>query len=150
MSYTAIIEIPKGSDRRIHKKMGTDKLGEFIDLGPTKEILPINGGIMPVCYGYLENIFNKEEGDEVDVLIFSNKEHKTGDIVQVEVFGIFVREDKDHKILARDESVAIDIVADIEPELLKLTREFFGHKHKIILVDDKDAALEYLKECQEK
>jgi inorganic pyrophosphatase len=145
MSYTAIVEIPKNSDRRIHK---SDTTGEFVDYGPTKEIIPINDGNMPVCYGFLKNIFNKEEGDEVDVLIFSQNEYKTGDYVDVEIFGIFIREDKDHKILARDSSVSYELVSDIEPELLKLVTEFFGHKHKIILIGNTDQALEYLEECK--
>jgi inorganic pyrophosphatase len=145
MSYTAIVEIPKGSDRRIHKGHNTDK---FIDLGPTNEIIPINNGVMPVCYGFLKGIINKEEGDEVDVLIFSDKEYKTGDYVEVEIFGIFIREDKDHKILAKDSSVPYELVSDIQHDTLKLVTEFFGHKHKIILVGNKEQALEYLEECK--
>ena len=54
----AIIEIPKGSDRRIH--MRNDGSG-FEDFGPIKEKIPINDGIMPVAYGYIENAINKKE-----------------------------------------------------------------------------------------
>jgi len=70
MQHIATIEIPKGSDRRIH--MSYDKSG-FVDLGPIKDQIPVNEGVTPVCYGYIDGTLNKKEGDEVDVIVFSNK-----------------------------------------------------------------------------
>ena len=67
MKYTATIEIPKGCDRRIH--LSYDRVN-FIDLGPIKDQIPINDGVMPVHYGYINNTLNKDEGDEVDVIVF--------------------------------------------------------------------------------
>ena len=51
-----IIEIPKGDDRRRHLKW--DKSG-FVDLGPIIEKIPVNGGIMPVDYGYIPGTENR-------------------------------------------------------------------------------------------
>jgi hypothetical protein len=56
MQYTATIEIPKASDRRIH--MRYDKTG-FIDLGPISEHITVNGGVMPVHYGYIAGLLTK-------------------------------------------------------------------------------------------
>lgn len=98
MQYIATIEIPKGSDRRIH--MSYDKSG-FIDLGPIKEHIPVNEGVMPVHYGYIEGTVNKEEGDEVDVIVFSKNPYNTGDKVEIEILGSFVRKDGDHKMMVQ-------------------------------------------------
>ena len=63
----AIIEIPKGDNRRRHLK--SDKSG-FVDLGPITNVIPVNDGIMPILYGYIPDTLDKKEGDEIDVLIF--------------------------------------------------------------------------------
>ena len=75
----AIIEIPKGCDRRIHF---SQEKNDFVDFGPIREKIPVNGGKMPVAYGFLEGIMNEKEEDEVDVLIFSKKDLKTGDKIE--------------------------------------------------------------------
>lgn len=49
MKSTAIIEIPKGCDRRIHKSIQT---GVFGDFGPTKEIITLQDGKTPEAYGF--------------------------------------------------------------------------------------------------
>src|SRR5690349_7141229 len=101
MAYTAIIEIPKGIDRKIHMKH--DKSG-FFDFGAIKDQIPVNNGVMPVHYGYLEGIMNEADHDEVDVMVFSKKDYKTGDKMEVEVVGVLTREDGDNKIIAFDNS----------------------------------------------
>jgi len=60
MNFTAVIEIPKGSDRRTH--MAYDKSG-FIDLGPIKDRIPVNNGVCPVDYGFIEGTFNADDND---------------------------------------------------------------------------------------
>src|SRR3989344_622119 len=138
MQIKAIIEIPKGSDRRIH--MSYDKNG-FKDYGSIKEKIPVNDGVMPVCYGYIENAINKTEKDNVDVIIFSNKQYRTGDKIEVEVVGMLNREDGDHKIIAIDDSVAYANFSDVTAQERKLILDYFGHTHKIV-VEEKEKAME--------
>ena len=141
MEHIAVVEIPKGCARRIHKSIETH---EFIDFGPTNEVIPINNGVMPVAYGFIKNTLNKNEGDEVDVIIFSNKEYKTGDELKVSIIGMIIRDDGDHKIIARDNDSTISTISDIPADEWKLILDFFGCKHKITSVEEKEKALEYL------
>lgn len=144
MKCLGVVEIPKDCDRRIHKSTET---GEFIDFGPTKEIIPVNKGKMPVCYGFLKNVINKTEGDEVDLLIFSSREYKTGDEIEVELLGMIEREDGDHKVVAKDSSVPFDDIEEINAGEWNLILEYFGFKHKIISVKNKEKANEYVMDC---
>ncbi len=136
--YTATIEIPKGCDRRIH--MSYDKSG-FIDLGSIKEQIPINEGVMPVHYGYINNTINKIEGDEIDVLVFSNKDFKTGDQVEIKVIGMITRADGDHKIIAIDETVDDEVFNSLPEQEKKLILDYFGYKSPIISIDSKESAI---------
>ncbi|MHB0978002.1 MAG: inorganic diphosphatase [Minisyncoccota bacterium] len=143
MKYTAIIEIPKGSDRRIHMRYdGSD----FEDFGPIKEKIPINEGVMPVAYGYIEGATNKLEKDNVDVVVFSSKEYKTGDKIEVEIIGLFSREDEDHKIIAIDDSVSYKNFYEVPEQERNLVLAYFSYTHQI-KVEDADKALKYLTEC---
>ena len=131
----------KGEMKRIHKAFdGSD----FIDLGPIKDIIPINNGAIPVDYGYIKNTLNKEEGDEVDVLIFTEQKLKTGDEVEITVIGMLDKEDGDHKIIAVDDKSDIEKISDISKEKWNLVEEFFSHKSPIVEILDKNSALEYL------
>jgi inorganic pyrophosphatase len=142
MKIKAIIEIPKGSDRRIH--MSYDKSG-FIDLGPIKEHVPVNEGVMPVHYGYIDGTMNKREGDEVDVIVFSKKSYKTGDKVEIEIIGTFIREDGDHKVIARDSSEDDEVFQELSEIDRKIIMDYIGYKSPIVLVDTKEQSLEYIK-----
>ena len=145
MQYIAIIEIPKGSDRRIH--MSYDKSG-FIDLGLIKEHVPVNEGVMPVHYGYIEGTVNKEEGDEVDVIVFSNKPYNTGDKIEIEILGSLVRKDGDHKIIAHDTSESESVFKDLSEMDRKLIMDYMGYKSPIVSVDTREQALEYIKNSE--
>lgn len=144
MRYKAVIEIPRGCDRRIH--MSYDKSG-FIDLGSIKVQIPVNDGVMPVHYGYIENTVNKKEKDEVDVIIFSPKMYSTGDTLDVEILGMLTRKDGDHKIIAVSESPEIKDFNDILQEERDLILKYFGYKSEIISIDSKEKASEYLQSC---
>ncbi len=141
MKYIAIIEIPKGSNRRIH--MAYDKSG-FIDLGSIKDRIPVNDGVMPVDYGFLEGTFNKDDKDEVDVLVFSKNNHKTGDRVEVTICGILRREDGDHKIIAHDNSWNDFSFEKIEAGERKTILDYMGHLAKIKSIGDAMVALAYI------
>ncbi len=142
MKYKAIIEIPKGSDRRIHMR---DDGSGFEDFGPIKEKIPVNDGVMPVAYGYIENAINKKEKDNVDAIVFSNQQYKTGDEIEVEIIGLLNREDGDHKIIAIDDSVSYKNFDEMPEQERNLVLDYFSYTHRI-KVEDEDKALEYLAE----
>src|SRR3989344_4921826 len=85
LMFKALIEIPKGDPRRRHLKY--DKSG-FVDLGPIKDEIPINEGVMPVNYGLILNTVNQEEGseqsEELDVLVISDRVMTIGEQVVIE------------------------------------------------------------------
>jgi inorganic pyrophosphatase len=142
MKYFAIIEMPKGETRRIH--LSYNKSEGFIDLGPIKEQIPVNDGVMPVHYGYIENTLNSEDDDNVDVLIFSSLNYKTGDKVEIEIIGMLNRKDGDHKVIATDTSISINDFSEVPKDEQKLILDYFGYKSEIISIDEKAKAFEYI------
>lgn len=137
----AIIEIPKGDDRRRHLK--DDKSG-FIDLGPTKDVIPVNDGIMPVHYGYIPGTLNKKEGDEIDILVLSNEKLEVGDEVEVEPIALIRREDEDDKVVAVDVSVPqLQKWSDIPESERRLIEDFFSYHHKFRSIEDAEYARRY-------
>ncbi len=140
--YKAIIEIPKGDDRRRHKNYAGTAIEDF---GPIKDKIPVNNGVMPVAYGFIVNTKNQEEGDEVDVLVFSNKNFQVGEEVEIKPIGLIFRDDKDHKVIAVDDSVDYQNWQAVPSEEGSLIVEYFGYNHKIEAIEDTEKALEYLK-----
>ncbi len=138
----AIIEIPKGDDRRRHIKY--DKSG-FIDLGPIKETIPINNGIMPVHYGYIPETLNKTEGDEIDILVLSSKVYTVGEKIEVEPVALLRREDGDDKIVSVDKTMqSIKSWDDISPIEKGLIKNFFTYHHKFISFENATVAKKYI------
>ena len=140
----AIIEIPKGCDRRRHLNYAKTAIEDF---GPIKEKIPVNDGIMPVAYGYLEGVENKDEKDNVDVLVFSKKEFATGESVEVYPFALIKRSDKDHKVLATDDTISLKTWDDVPAEERDLLYAYFSHNHKIEKIEGKEGVDAYIKEC---
>lgn len=137
----AIIEIPRGDDRRRHMKY--DKSG-FIDLGPTKDVIPINDGVMPVNYGYISDTLNVGEGDEIDVLIFSKQILSVGQEIDILPFALIRRADGDDKVVATDNTLDIKSWEDIEKGERELIEKFFSYHHKFIAVENKEEAEKYI------
>lgn len=138
----AVIEIPRGDDRRRHIRY--DHKG-FIDLGPIKDKIPINHGIMPVHYGYLRGTYNEQEGDEVDVLIISREKFSVGQTVEVTPIALILRDDGDDKIVAVDSTtVAIEKWADLSSGDQKMLLDFFGYRHRILSVENATEARQYI------
>lgn len=144
MSYKVVIEIPKGSDRRIH--MRYDGSG-FEDFGPIKEKIPVNDGVMPVAYGYLLDFVNKEEKDNVDVIIFSNNKYVTGDEIEGEIIGMLKRDDNDHKIIMVDNTMPYKNFMEVPEDERRLILEYFAHNHKFISLESVEKAFKYLADC---
>lgn len=147
MKYIATIEIPKNSDRRIHKGYEDHIKGQFVDFGPISDKITANGGRMPVAYGYIEGTLgNDGVPDEIDVMVFSNNELKTQDSVEVFPFAMMVRQDGDYKVLAHDETVSYNSFDEVPTEMQKILMDFNGFKLPIVEVKDKEAAILYLNE----
>ena len=144
MKLKAVVEIPKGCDRRIH--LSYDGIN-FIDLGLIKEQIPVNEGVMPICYGYIENTINKIEKDNIDVIIFSNKSYHSKDKIDIEIIGMLNMEDGDHKVIAVDDSVTFKDFNEINTKERNLILEYFGYKSKIISIDNKNNTFEYIQSC---
>ncbi len=141
--FKVIIEMPKGDDRRRH--LGYDKSG-FVDIGPIKDVIQVNNGIMPVDYGYVPNTFNANDKDEVDVLLISNKKYSVGGEVVVEPIGLLRREDGDDKMIVVDVGDPRKSCVELPDEVRKSITEFFGYKHKIISIEGAEVAIKYLED----
>lgn len=140
----AIIEIPKGDDRRRHIKY--DKSG-FVDLGPIKDIIPANNGVMPIHYGYIPNTLNVGEGDEIDILILSEKSFKAGQEIEVEPIALIKRADGDDKIVAIDDTIKnIKSWEDVSKNEQKLIEDFFSYHHKFNSIENAEVANLYVEE----
>ncbi len=150
MKYIATIEIPKNSPRRIHKTMQDDEAGryrkgDFFDFGPISEKITANNGLMPLVYGFIENTTGSDgEGDEVDVMVFSEKEYNTGDSFDVTPFAMMMREDGDFKVLAHDDTMQINSWDEVPTDMQKTLMEFNGFKLPIVEVKNAEETIKYL------
>lgn len=143
----AIIEIPKGDDRRRHLKH--DKSG-FIDLGPIKDVIPINNGVMPVHYGYIPKTLNEKEGDEIDILVLSDANLKVGQETEVEPIALIRRTDGDDKIIATDATKKmIKGWNNIPENERKLIEDFFSYHYKFRSIENSAIATQYVKNGHE-
>ena len=137
-----VIEIPKGDGRRRHLKH--DKSG-FIDLGPIRDVIPVNGGIMPIHYGYISETMNETEGDEIDVLVLSEKLLTVGQEIEVEPIALILREDGDDKVVAVDETKSsVKTWHDIRGEERMLIESFFSYHHKFRSIENAESAHKYI------
>lgn len=144
--FSAIIEMPRGDTRRRHFSFDDKSL--LLDLGPIPEIM--GGGVMPEAYGFLEGIMNKTEGDEVDVVIFSEREYKPEDKLLIFPIGVIIRIDGDHKVLAVDDGLREKIpdIKSVPEDRMNVVSDFFGAVHPISEIKGKEEALEYIESCK--
>jgi len=152
MKVTAVIEIPKGDTRRRHldeAKAGTDNwtLEDFIDLGPIKDRIPVNEGVMPIHYGFLKNTWNKDERDEIDVLVLSSRTFKPGDEIEIEPTQLIIREDGDHKVVASDATL-VGTLDELPPHEREVVYSYFRYTSPIIEVLGKRETEAYIKQNQ--
>lgn len=145
MKYIATIEIPKNSDRRIHKAHEEHIKGQFIDFGLISDKISVNGGRIPLAYGFIENTLGTDgEPDEIDVMVFSENEFKTQDSVEVIPFAIMVRSDGDYKVLAHDNTIQINSWDSLSVEIQKILIDFNGFKLPITEIKNKEETILYL------
>jgi len=140
-----MIEIPKGDGRRIHLDYSRTY---FIDLGPIKNAIPINDGIMPISYGFVIGTKGKEAGenDELDALLYSKKSFNVGERTRASPIAVLNLENNDHKVVFTDDS-AIKSWKDLPQKDRDLLLKYFGYKSAIKKVDDKTEALRLIQEC---
>lgn len=144
MKYLATIEIPKNSDRRIHKGNQPHNMGIFEDFGPISEKITANSGRMPLAYGFIEGTHNPGENDEIDVMVFSEYEFNTEDSVDITPFAMMIRSDGDHKVLAHDNTMQLNSWDDVSVEMQKILMEFNGFKLPIVEIKNKPETILYL------
>ena len=140
----AIIEMPKGDIRRRH--LNYEKTG-FIDLGLIKDKIPVNDGVMPIAYGYISETLNVDEGDEIDVLVFSDENLKIGQEIEIDPIALLKRTDGDDKIVAaHKERGEVENWESVPKENRELIISFFGCNSPIEVIESRGAALEYVKQ----
>lgn len=148
MKYIATIEIPKNSPRRIHKGNQPHNMGIYEDFGPLIDKIKANGGRMPLAYGFINDTASTDSAyayvDEVDVMIFSSKEFKTEDTVEVTPFAMMMREDGDFKVLAHDDTMQINSWDEISADMQKTLMEFNGFKLPIVEVKNAEETIRYI------
>ncbi|MDD5083627.1 MAG: inorganic diphosphatase [Candidatus Moranbacteria bacterium] len=139
-----VIEMPKGDTRRRHLKY--NKTG-FIDLGPIRDAIPVNDGVMPVHYGYIPGTLNWKDDDEVDALVLSSKEFGIGQEIEARPIALIRRSDGDDKIVAADETQeAIQDWSDIAEDMRQLIEAFFSYHHTILSIENADVARKYVED----
>ncbi|OGH66714.1 MAG: hypothetical protein A3B90_02780 [Candidatus Magasanikbacteria bacterium RIFCSPHIGHO2_02_FULL_41_13] len=143
--FQAVIEMPEGDTRRRH--MRHDQTG-IVDLGVLKEKVPVNNGVMPINYGFIPNTKNPAEGDELDVIIFSEEKLEVGEQVDFNVIALLRRADGDDKIVGVDtrNKNLFESWEDISAPLQNLVLEFFAYIAPIIKIESKENAENYILE----
>lgn len=144
------IEIPKGDDRRRH--LSYDKK-TMLDLGPTKDVIPVNNGIMPIAYGFIIGTLQKDEAakhpgeipDEVDILLYSKKNFSVSETTSATPIAFITREDDDHKVVAVDSTTkGIKKWTDIPSDERDLILRYFGYKSPVKKIEGVREAIEYI------
>ena len=137
----AIIEIPKGDSIRRYFNKSENR---FVELGPIKELIPVNDGIMPVNYGFIPEAHNPNDNNALDVLVISKESLKVGQELEVYPVAVLKREDGDDKIVAVDQTSPLTSWEEIEEDLRNLILSYFGYKSKILVIGGKDEAENYI------
>ncbi len=150
-SVPVFIEMPKGEKRRLH--LSYEDKSVMVDLGPIKNVIPVNDGTMPIAYGFIIGTLQTEESeknpneipDEIDILIYSKKDFVIGEITNAIPIALITIEDGDHKVVAVDETTKdIRRWEDIPADEKDLILRYFGYKSPIKSISGKEEAKEYI------
>ncbi|MEM4064491.1 MAG: inorganic diphosphatase, partial [Candidatus Micrarchaeaceae archaeon] len=139
-AYEILIEMPKGESRRIHLAYSR---AFYIDLGPIKNIIPVNEGKMPIAYGFVVGtlIRDEEEESELDAIVYSKKDYKIGDRIRAYPIAALHIKNGDHKIVCVDDSTREKSWNDIPRDERVLILKYFGYKSPVESVGGKEDAL---------
>src|SRR6187399_94993 len=154
----AIIETPKGSRNKYDYNVD-------LDCFELKKILP-SGTSFPFDFGFIPNTIG-EDGDPVDVLIFSDSPFFPGCLVECRVIGVFVvmQKEKNKKAFRNDRIIAvtsqslnfseIKVIRDINKSLLDEIVHFFkyynemeGKSFRLLKKGNTKLAIELIKKNQ--
>ncbi len=111
----------------------------------------------PFAYGFILNT-TSGDGDNLDCFVITDKQLKTGQIVECEPIGImeqFEDDDKkeDHNVLAKLNGESVEITLEIKEKLTEFVLHVFDHKpEKIVRVGqflDKTLAEKYIIRCKD-
>ena len=143
-SFEVLIEMPKGESRRIHLDYSRTY---YIDLGPIKNVIPVNQGKMPIAYGFVIGtlIKDEEEESELDAVVYSEKDYKIGDRVRAYPIAAIHIKNGDHKIVLVDDSTKGKLWNDIPSDERDTILKYFGYKSPVESIGDKDDALNLIK-----
>tara|TARA_B100001173_G_C15798294_1_gene466508 strand:- start:72 stop:728 length:657 start_codon:yes stop_codon:yes gene_type:complete len=156
-SYNAVIEIPAGSN----EKWEVSKDGELIKL-EFKNGKPriINYIGYPVNYGFIPKTLlptsEGGDGDQLDILVFSQSPLQRGQVVEVKIIGMLKMKDKgllDNKILAiLDDNSGFYRINSLNqldnqyPGILEIIRIWFSnYKETIPLIDGYEKKVKTIK-----
>ena len=156
-SYNAVIEIPAGSN----EKWEVSKDGELIKL-EFKNGKPriINYIGYPVNYGFIPKTLlptsEGGDGDQLDILVFSQSPLQRGQVVEVKIIGMLKMKDKgllDNKILAiLDDNSGFYRINSLNqldnqyPGILEIIRIWFSnYKETISLIDGYEKKVKTIK-----
>ena len=156
-SYNAVIEIPAGSN----EKWEVSKDGELIKL-EFKNGKPriINYIGYPVNYGFIPKTLlptsEGGDGDQLDILVFSQSPLQRGQVVEVKIIGMLKMKDKgllDNKILSiLDDNSGFYRINSLNqldnqyPGILEIIRIWFSnYKETISLIDGYEKKVKTIK-----
>lgn len=141
--FQAIIESPKGDDRRRHFDKKKNKV---IDLEPLKDVIPVNNGIAPINYGFIIGTKCQADNEEIDALVISENKLKIGEQVEIYPIALMLREDGDDKIVAVDNSTIKKFKTwqNIPKEKRNLIEKFFSYHHKFTEIKGSKDAVQYI------
>lgn len=76
--------------------------------------------------------------------VFSKKEYKTEDSLEITPFAMMMREDGDFKVLAHDDTMPINSWEEVPTDMQKILMDFNGFKLPIIEVKNVQETIKYL------
>lgn len=143
-SFEILIEMPKGESRRIHLDYSRNY---YIDLGPIKNVIPINEGKMPIAYGFVIGtlIKDEEEESELDAIVYSENDYKIGDRVNAYPIAAIHIKNGDHKIVFVDDTTKGKLWDNIPSDERDTILKYFGYKSPVESIGDRDDGLNMIK-----
>jgi inorganic pyrophosphatase len=134
----AILELVKGSRLRYEYDSKSDTFY------PGRRL----SNPFPANYGWIPETLSSD-GEHLDVVVVSDKKHRVGDIVQVDVVGILLRKDMDHKVIGVLRETPHQQVTQIPEDLLSQIRNWYDAMFKVDGIGDRKKACELIVEAHE-
>lgn len=147
--FRIAIEEPKGTRRRIHLGRSKKDKGKWLDLGPIKRVIPVNGGAIPVAYGFIIGTRTRDKendfDEELDALLYSKKRFRIADIASGRPIATFQLQNMDHKVILADDTYTVERWTDIPKKTRDLFIKFFGYKSRIKKIGNKQDAMRLIR-----